>query len=632
MSSIDVLNYYKSVIKKYIPSFESIEFEGPEIAIYSKDRRVITQNGDALKKLAKELRKRIVIRADPTIRAIADDAMEFIKHAVPSDAEISKITFDANMGEVIIAARKPGLVIGKNGVTLRAIRENTLWRPNVVRTPPIESKTVDSVRALLKKEKETQKKYLKLIGHRIHRPVLFKNSEVRLCSLGGFREVGRTCMLLQTKESTVMIDCGVNLGSKIHEFPRLDLAEFDIEKLDAVLVTHAHLDHCGFVPYLYKWGYKGPLFMTQPTRNLAVMLQLDYVDIAAKEGRDLIYSKKDIKQEIINTIPLEYNEVTDIAPDIKLTFHNSGHILGSAMTHLHIGDGLYNMVYTGDFKFQRTKLLEPASYKFPRLETIIIESTYGGPHDAMQSRNEAEKQLVDLIHDVVKKGGKILIPVLAVGRAQEILIVLEELITRKRIPSIPIFIDGMISEATAIHTTHPEYLSDDLREKIFHQGHNPFLCENFHQVDSYEAREDIIMGDSCVILATSGMLNGGPSVSYLERLADNSKNALLFVSYQVEGTLGRRIQKGWREYTMVDEKGRRRVVRVNLSVHSIKGFSGHSSRSQIMGYLRKLKPKPERVLTCHGESSKCVNLASIIHQRLKCETKAPKNTETLFLH
>ncbi|MHA1684063.1 MAG: beta-CASP ribonuclease aCPSF1 [Promethearchaeota archaeon] len=632
MSSVDVLELYKEIIRKYIPSFEKIEFEGPEIAIYSKDKRMIIQNGNALKSLAKELRKRIVIRADPSIRAIADDAMKFIQECVPTDAEISKITFDSNMGEVIIAAKKPGLVIGKNGITLKAIRENTLWRPNVVRTPPIESKTVDSVRALLKKEKETQKKYLKLIGHRIHRPVLFKNSEVRLTSLGGFREVGRTCMLMQTRESNIMIDCGVNLGSKINEFPRLDLPDFDIEKLDAVLCTHAHLDHCGFIPYLFKWGYRGPVFMTQPTRNLATMLQLDYVDIAAKEGRDLIYTKKDIKQEIINTIPLEYNEVTDIAPDVKLTFHNSGHILGSAMTHLHIGEGMYNMVYTGDFKFQRTKLLEPASFRFPRLETIVIECTYGGPQDVMQSRQEAERQLVTLIHEVTKRGGKILVPVLAVGRAQEILIVLEELLIKKRIPSIPIFIDGMISEATAIHTTHPEYLSDELREKIFHQGHNPFLCENFHQVDSQDAREDISEGDPCLILATSGMLNGGPSVSYLERLADNPKNCLLFVSYQVEGTLGRRIQRGWREFQNVDEKGKRRVVRVNLQIETIRGFSGHSSRSQIMGYLRKLKPKPERVLTCHGEASKCVNLASHIHQRLKCETKAPKNTETLFLH
>ncbi|MHA1892273.1 MAG: KH domain-containing protein, partial [Promethearchaeota archaeon] len=229
MSSIDVLEHFKEIIRKYIPNFESVEFEGPEIAIYSKDKRTIIHNGDALKNLAKELRKRIVIRADPSIRTDTDDAIEFIKSEVPVEAEISKITFDYNMGEVIIAAKKPGLVIGKNGVTLKSIRENTLWRPNVVRAPPIESKTVQSVRSLLKKEREVQKKYLKLIGHRIHRPVIFKSSEVRLTSLGGFREVGRTSMLVQTKESTVMIDCGVNLGSKEHEYPRLDLPDFDIE-------------------------------------------------------------------------------------------------------------------------------------------------------------------------------------------------------------------------------------------------------------------------------------------------------------------------------------------------------------------------------------------------------------------
>ncbi len=631
MSSVDVLERYKEIIKKYIPDFDSVEFEGPEIAVYSKNRNEVIANGDALKNLAKEIRKRIVIRAHASIRAPAEDAMAFIQKEIPQEAEISKITFDSNLGEVIIAAKKPGLVIGKGGMTLKTIREKTLWRPNVVRTPPIESKTVDSVRELIKKEKELQKKYLLAIGHRIHRPMLYKNTEVRLTTLGGFREVGRTCLLLQTKESNVMIDCGVNLGSSENEFPRFDIPEFNLDKLDAVIVTHAHMDHCGFVPYLYKWGYHGPVFMTQPTRNLATMLQLDYVDIADKEGKDPIYTKKDIKKEILSAIPLEYNEVTDIAPDVKLTFHNSGHILGSAMAHLHIGDGNYNVVYTGDFKFQRTKLLEPASYKFPRLETIVIESTYGGPHDVMQSRHESERHLVNLINDVIARKGKILIPVLAVGRAQEIMIVLEELLG-KRIPDIPVFIDGMISEATAIHTTHPEYLSEELREKIFHQGHNPFLCESFHQVDSQNAREDIVEGDPCIIMATSGMLQGGPSVQYLERLADNPKNCLLFVSYQVEGTLGRRVQKGWKDYNAVDEKGKRHMVRLNLQVETIEGFSGHSSRSQIMGYLRKLRPKPDRVITCHGEATKCVNLASTIHQRVKCETKAPKNLETMFLN
>jgi hypothetical protein len=190
----------------------------------------------------------------------------------------------------------------------------------------------------------------------------------------------------------------------------------------------------------------------------------------------------------------------------------------------------------------------------------------------------------------------------------------------------------MISEATAIHTTHPEYLSDEIQEKIFHQGRNPFLCENFHIVDSREARSDLLEGDPCIILATSGMLQGGPSVGYLEKMADDPRNCLLFVSYQVEGTLGRRIQKGWKDFQVQDETGKSRMVRIGLQVETIQGFSGHSSRSQIMGYLLKLKPKPERVLTCHGEAAKTVNLASTIHQRIKCETRALKNLETIFLN
>ena len=247
------------------------------------------------------------------------------------------------------------------------------------------------------------------------------------------------------------------------------------------------------------------------------------------------------------------------------------------------------------------------------------------------TRKEAEDKLIRVLNETMERGGKALIPSFAVGRAQEIMIVLEEMLG-KRIPDIPVFIDGMISEATAIHTTHPEYLSEELREKIFHQGHNPFLCPSFHQVDSQNARDDIVDGDPCIIMATSGMLQGGPSVQYLERLADNPKNCLLFVSYQVEGTLGRRVQKGWKDFTAVDDKGKRHMVRLNLQVETIEGFSGHSSRSQIMGYLLKLRPKPDRVITCHGEATKCVNLASTIHQRVKCETKAPKNLETMLFN
>ena len=243
------------------------------------------------------------------------------------------------------------------------------------------------------------------------------------------------------------------------------------------------------------------------------MQQLDFVQISEKEGRYPPYSRRDVKTTVLHTIPLSWGKVTDIAPDIKLTLHNSGHILGSSIVHLHFGKGGYNFVYTGDFKYQKTRLLEKATVKFPRVESLLIESTYGGSQDRIPSRQESEKELRQILTTTINRGGKVLIPVLAVGRAQELIIVLEELISKGIIPKVPVFIDGLISEATAIHTANPDFLSSDLREKILHQGKNPFLSDFFTTVSAQEERMDIIKGGSCIILATSGMLIGGPEIT-----------------------------------------------------------------------------------------------------------------------
>ncbi|MBA7687026.1 Ribonuclease [subsurface metagenome] len=220
---------------------------------------------------------------------------------------------------------------------------------------------------------------------------------------------------------------------------------------------------------------------------------------------------------------------------------------------------------------------------------------------------------------------------LAVGRAQELLIVLEEYISKGFIDKVPIFIDGLISEATAIHTANPDFLSNDLREKILHQGKNPFLSDYFETVSAKEERLDIIKGGPCIIMATSGMLIGGPSVQYLRALASDSKNSLIFVSYQVSGTLGNRILRGFREFQYINTKGRTQLVKMNLKVFILEGFSGHSSRSQISQFLRRIQPRPKSIIVNHGEESKAISLSTMIHKKLRKSTRAPKNLETLFL-
>lgn len=634
MLSQEILSEIKKSILHGIPEeadVTEVEFEGPEISIYLRNPKILVDDSELVKELAKSIRKRIVIRSDPSVRMPPAEAAQKIKEIVNKEAEITTIAFDENVGEVIIEAKKPGLVIGRNGVTLKEITRTVLWRPSVIRTPPLTSEMILRIRHAFQTESVARKQILRNIGRRIHRPLLVKDGYLRLTSLGGFREVGRTAILIKTTESSVLIDCGVNVGGTLQAFPRIDLPEFDLENLDAIIITHSHLDHSGFLPFLFKYGYEGPVYCTRATLNLMTLLQLDYLDVAEREGKLLPYSQKDVRKAILHTIPLDYGEVTDIAPDIRLTLHNAGHILGSAIVHLHIGDGLYNIAYTGDFKFSKSRLLEAASYTFPRLETIVIESTYGAPSDIIPSRKKAERDLVEIINATLSREGKILIPVLAVGRAQELMLVLEENMRKSILREVPIYIDGMISEATAIHTTHPEYLSKELRERIFHQGSNPFLAGFFQQVEGASSRPDIIEGDPCIIMATSGMLSGGPSVEYFQLMAPDPKNTLMFVSYQVEGTLGRRVQKGWKEIPMKTKNEKTEMVNVRIDIKSVDGFSGHSDRRQILDYLRKLSPKPERIITCHGENSKCISLASTAHKIFKIETRAPQNLETIRL-
>lgn len=633
------LEKIKKEIRDYLPDdiqIQNIEFEGPEIAVYSKgdsggaDVELI-QKSNILKELAKKMRKRIVIRWNVDKRMDPAETEKYIRNLVGEEAEISSIEFDHTRGEVIIESGKPGIVIGKKGVNLKEIRANTFWQPRTIRTPPLTSRTIQLIRGMLAKERQTQKDILLRIGKRIHRPIIYNDLNIRMTALGGFREVGRSSILMQTKDSNVLIDCGLNVGNPRERFPYFNLPEFNIRDLDAVIISHAHLDHSGMVPYLFKYGYRGPVYSSLPTRNLSTMLQLDFVQICEREGNSPPYSKRDVKNTVLHTIPLSWGKVTDIAPDIKLTLHNSGHILGSSMIHLHFGKGGYNFVYTGDFKFQKTRLLERANIKFPRVEALVVESTYGGPQDRIPSRQESERELRQIINSTVKKGGKILIPVLAVGRAQELIIVIEEFISKGMIEQVPIFLDGLISEATAIHTANPDYLSSDLREKILHQGKNPFLSDFFTTVNTYEERMDVLTGGPCVILATSGMLIGGPSVYYLKHLAENSDNSMIFVSYQVRGTLGNRIQRGFKEFQYVDEKGRTQLVKSNLNIFTLEGFSGHSSRSQISQFMRRIQPRPKMIITNHGEESKCISLSTMIHKKLRKATKSPKNQETVLL-
>lgn len=610
-----------------------IEYEGPTLAVYTKRPEVLVEQSTVIADIVNVIRKRIVIRSDPSVRLPETDAERISREVITPEAEITDVSFDPSLGEIIIEAKKPGLVIGKNGLLLQEIIKRTKWRPHVLRSPPLRSKIITNMRHYLHSETKERERILRSMGERIFRPKVFEVGDLRITGLGGVQEVGRSCFHIQTRESSILLDCGINPGSNrpFESFPRFDSPAFELDSLDAVIISHSHLDHCGLLPFLYKYGYDGPVYCSAPTSNLMTLLQLDYLDVANKQGSAAYYDQKDVREAVLHTFPLRYGVVTDIAPDVRLTLHNAGHILGSSIVHLHIGEGLHNIVYTGDYKYSRTMLLEAATIEFPRAETVITESTYGGIDDVMPSRVEAEERLTAIVNETLERKGKVLIPVPAVGRAQEIMLVIDGYMRRGLMKEAPVFIEGMISEATAIHTAYPEYLGRDVRHSILHDGINPFQSNYFTIVEHPNVRQEIIDGEPCIIMATSGMLEGGPVIEYFKGLADNPNNTIVFVSYQIEGTLGRRVQKGMAQAAMMSSEGKMDIVEVKLQVEAIEGFSGHSDRRQIINYITHLQPKPERVIICHGEKAKCMNMANFLYQRFGVPTVVPSVLETIRL-
>jgi predicted metal-dependent RNase len=249
----------------------------------------------------------------------------------------------------------------------------------------------------------------------------------------------------------------------------------------------------------------------------------------------------------------------------------------------------------------------------------------------MPERKTSEVRLISVINSVLEKGGKVLIPVPAVGRAQEIMLVLDNYMRDRLLNETPIFLEGMVNEATAIHTAFPEYLAKTIRDLIFNQGISPFQSDHFVNVKDSSVRQEILQGGPCIILATSGMLEGGPSVEYFKEMASDERNALVLVSYQIEGTLGRRLQKGLVEVPMIADNGKVEIVKNKIKVYTVEGFSGHSDRNQLIAYVRKIRPKPERVIVGHGEKAKGVGMSNSFREIFRLPASAPEVLETIRL-
>ncbi len=626
------MDILKKITERLGRNITDASFEGANIVIYTDNENFFRTGEARIKEIVNELKKRIELRADQKILPSKEDVEKQIRELVPKEAEITNIIFDFHRSIVIIEAKKPGLVIGKQGSIIDEIRKKTLWTPQVQRSASIKSKITENIREVLYANNNYRRRFLNKIGQKIYKGWSPEKVDewIRVTVLGSGRQVGRSCLLLQTPDSKILLDCGIDVSSQGKDkFPYFNVPEFDITQLDAVIITHAHLDHVGLLPYLYKMGYKGPVYMTSPTRDIAALLALDFIGVAYKQATKPLFSSTDIKEMVKHSICLNYGEVTDVTPDVRITFYNAGHCLGSSIVHLNIGNGLHNLVYTGDHKYGKSRLLDPAIINYPRVETVITESTYGAKTDILPSKAQAEEDLLNAVNKTIERGGKALIPELGLGRAQETMLVLEDAMKTGKLKEVPIYIDGMIWDINAIHTAYPDFLSSKVRAQIF-QDRNPFVSNIFSRVGSSQERKKVVEGGPCIVLATSGMLVGGASVEYFKEFASNEKNSIIFVCYQGVGSLGRQVQEGLSEVKMIVD-GKEEIVKVKLEVHTANGFSAHSGRNETMAMFNNMRPKPKRVMLLHGEVSKSLDLASAIYKLNRVETNVPRNLETMRL-
>ena len=630
-------------------------FEGPNIALYTKNPRFsLTELTYYLSSLSKNLKKRFVVRTDQSIRLQEDETRSIVSRILPKEVIVSALFCDEATGEVVLEVNKPESVISE---TIISIAEATGWIAHLRRSPHIPSMSIKNIHTILKSSSKERSNFLRELGNRVFRDPIIKkedenqekenipqkalvndkqnknwnNKEVYIFCLGGVKQVGRSCFIVMTSESKIMLDCGINPGENnaIDAYPRIDWFDFKLEDLDAIVISHAHIDHQGFLPTLFKYGYDGPVYCTEPTLPLMNLLQLDSVKISQNNGVYCPYEIRDINEIIKHCITLPYGKPTDISPDTTITLNNAGHIMGSATVHLNIS-GAHNILYSGDYKYAKTQLLDSAVSNYPRVETLITESTYGASSDLMPDQRVVYNSFTENINQTLTNGGKVLIPVPAVGRAQEIMLVLDKEMKEGRLIEAPIYIEGMISEASAIHMSYAHYLGQEVRRSVS-QGINPFQSEYFTVVNGWGKRDEVLKDQNpAIIMATSGMLEGGPSVEYFKEIATKENNKMIFVSYQINGTLGRRVLDGnTNEVSMMEKNGKVKVIPLKCKTQKIDGFSGHSDFNQILNFVSRIKPK--RVLVNHGERTKSENTASTIYNKLGIRSSVPDNREILKL-
>ena len=425
--------------------------------------------------------------------------------------------------------------------------------------------------------------------------------------LGAAGEVGRSCVEVNIDGRIFILDCGVKLSGE-GTYP--NFSDVNVSAIEAVIISHAHLDHCGYAPYLYSVGYTGPIYFTRPTLDLSLLIQKDFIKVQELQGEKLPYYQDDIRKELNHAVTLNYEEKVYINEDISLTFYDAGHILGAAQVCLDTPYG--RLLYTGDIGSD-VKTLNPVKKGIPGVDYLILESTYGMRSDIHPPMEVREKELIQIIKETKQKRGNVLIPVFALGRGQDILMVLKEAKERGLI-SQTIYAEVMLLKANDIYDNYTDWMN----KKMFNlfKKENPFNSTMFREV--WNRKKIINSNEPIIVVTTAGMMSGGPVIDYFNSWAPDQKNTLILVGYQVEDTFGRQVLDGLKEFK--DEDGN--MKRINSRVEWIE-FSAHVDHPTLVDYVSSFAEPPKKVFLNHGDPKKLEELWEEMDKITECVVADP---------
>ncbi|MBP9864317.1 MBL fold metallo-hydrolase [Patescibacteria group bacterium] len=441
---------------------------------------------------------------------------------------------------------------------------------------------------------------------------------------GAAREVTGSCYLVETDQQRILVDCGMFQGSVFADAKNFRDFGFDPSTIDALIVTHAHLDHVGRIPKLIKGGFKGKIYATAPTVELSRLVLEDaeqvMEDAAKREMRPKLYEFEDVERAMDLFIPSEYSKRYQIG-DVAFRFRDAGHILGSSFVELEQKGGM-RLAFSGDLGNVPDPILKPTA-QLAEQDVLIIESTYGNRlHEHVDNRSA---DLQKYILSTIKKKGVLLIPAFAVERTQELLFELNQLVEKKAIPPVDIYLDSPLAiKASAVMDRYPEYFNQSTLH-LMRMGDDPFEFPRLHKTLSRDESKTINEAPRPkIIIAGSGMMNGGRILHHLVRYLSSAATTVLIIGYQAHGTLGRKLYTGEK---MVDVLGER--VHVKAEIHSIGAYSAHADQRQLLNWVKAAEHAPSHILCTHGEEDASAALATRITEELGIKADVPRFEQIL---